>query len=252
MAKIILKFDYHFIFWILFVSLHPSNKRLYMMTQDSDWKQMVKCFSERTMQRLQIREGLSDRCFRRLLMLELAYSLCMAFHKYLLMRSLGEFSTNAPSSVQEAEKYVDMLNQWCGIDLSISDYYSTARSSTDMSILFYRNYKELQEILKSSRYRLDLSEHLFEELYEECHQIPLIEVMFLYYSSICRTLYSYMCNHLSYQECMDRIMNLKFFENQRTMDCIMLKEMIATGHKWIKRYGELAEEKLDVQETGTK
>jgi hypothetical protein len=40
-------------------------------------------------------------------------------------------------------------------------------------------------------------------------------------------------------------MNLKLFENQRPMDSIMLKKMIETGQKWIKRYGELVQAQLD-------
>ena len=197
------------------------------------------------MQRLQLREDLSDRCFRRLLRLELACSLSVSFHAYMLMRSYGEFSTCDHLPVNEAEQYVDVMNQWCDTDLSISDYYDAVRTSTDSSILYYNYYKELQEIQKSSRYHLDLSEQLFKELYEEYHKYPLVEVMFFYYSRICRTLQSYMCNHLTYQECMDRIMNLKLFENQRPMDSIMLKKMIETGQKWIKRYGELAQAQLD-------
>ena len=197
------------------------------------------------MQRLQLREDLSDRCFRRLLRLELACSLSVSFHAYMLMRSYGEFSTCDLLPVNEAEQYVDAMNQWRGTELSISDYYDTVRTSTDSSILYYNYYKELQEIQKSSRYHLDLSEQLFKELYEEYHKYPLVEVMFFYYSRICRTLQSYMCNHLTYQECMDRIMNLKLFENQRPMDSIMLKKMIETGQKWIKRYGELAQAQLD-------
>ena len=65
------------------------------------------------MQRLQLREDLSDRCFRRLLRLELAYSLSMSFHAYMLMRSYGEFSTSEPAPINDAEQFVDMLNQWC-------------------------------------------------------------------------------------------------------------------------------------------
>lgn len=204
------------------------------------------------MQRLQLREDLSDRCFRRLLRLELACSLSVSFHAYMLMRSYGEFSTCDHLPVNEAEQYVDVMNQWCDTDLSISDYYDAVRTSTDSSILYYNYYKELQEIQKSSRYHLDLSEQLFKELYEEYHKYPLVEVMFFYYSRICRTLQSYMCNHLTYQECMDRIMNLKLFENQRPMDSIMLKKMIETGQKWIKRYGELAQAQLNELEKETK
>ena len=204
------------------------------------------------MQRLQLREDLSDRCFRRLLRLELACSLSVSFHAYMLMRSYGEFSTCDHLPVNEAEQYVDAMNQWCGTELSISDYYDTVRTSTDSSILYYNYYKDLQEIQKSSRYHLDLSEQLFKELYEEYHKYPLVEVMFFYYSRICRTLQSYMCNHLTYQECMDRIMNLKLFENQRPMDSIMLKKMIETGQKWIKRYGELAQVQLNELEKETK
>ena len=204
------------------------------------------------MQRLQLREDLSDRCFRRLLRLELACSLSVSFHAYMLMRSYGEFSTCDHLPVNDAEQFVDMLNQWCGTELSVSDYYDTVRTSTDMSIVYYKYYKDLQEIQKSSRYHLDLSEQLFKELYEEYHKYPLVEVMFFYYSRICRTLQSYMCNHLTYQECMDRIMNLKLFENQRPMDSIMLKKMIETGQKWIKRYGELAQAQLNELEKETK
>lgn len=204
------------------------------------------------MQRLQLREDLSDRCFRRLLRLELACSLSVSFHAYMLMRSYGEFSTSDHLPVNEAEQYVDVMNQWCDTDLSISDYYDAVRTSTDSSILYYNYYKELQEIQKSSRYHLDLSEQLFKELYEEYHKYPLVEVMFFYYSRICRTLQSYMCNHLTYQECMDRIMNLKLFENQRPMDSIMLKKMIETCQKWIKRYGELAQAQLNELEKETK
>lgn len=204
------------------------------------------------MQRLQLREDLSDRCFRRLLRLELACSLSVSFHAYMLMRSYGEFSTCDHLPVNEAEQYVDVMNQWCDTDLSISDYYDAVRTSTDSSILYYNYYKELQEIQKSSRYHLDLSEQLFKELYEEYHKYPLVEVMFFYYSRICRTLQSYMCNHLTYQECMDRIMNLKLFENQRPMGSIMLKKMIETGQKWIKRYGELAQVQLNELEKETK
>ena len=204
------------------------------------------------MQRLQLREDLSDRCFRRLLRLELACSLSVSFHAYMLMRSYGEFSTCDLLPVNEAEQYVDAMNQWRGTELSISDYYDTVRTSTDSSILYYNYYKDLQEIQKSSRYHLDLSEQLFKELYEEYHKYPLVEVMFFYYSRICRTLQSYMCNHLTYQECMDRIMNLKLFENQRPMDSIMLKKMIETGQKWIKRYGELAQAQLNELEKETK
>lgn len=204
------------------------------------------------MQRLQLREDLSDRCFRRLLRLELACSLSVSFHAYMLMRSYGEFSTCDLLPVNEAEQYVDAMNQWRGTELSISDYYDTVRTSTDSSILYYNYYKELQKIQKSSRYHLDLSEQLFKELYEEYHKYPLVEVMFFYYSRICRTLQSYMCNHLTYQECMDRIMNLKLFENQRPMDSIMLKKMIETGQKWIKRYGELAQAQLNELEKETK
>ena len=54
-----------------------------------------------------------------------------------------------------------------------------------------------------------------------------------------------MCNLLSYQECMDRIMNLKLCDNQRTMDSVVLKTMIGLGKEWIQRYGELAEAKLN-------
>ena len=204
------------------------------------------------MQRLQLREDLSDRCFRRLLRLELACSLSVSFHAYMLMRSYGEFSTCDLLPVNEAEQYVDAMNRWCGTELSISNYYDTVRTSTDSSILYYNYYKDLQEIQKSSRYHLDLSEQLFKELYEEYHKYPLVEVMFFYYSRICRTLQSYMCNHLTYQECMDRIMNLKLFENQRPMDSIMLKKMIETGQKWIKRYGELAQAQLNELEKETK
>ena len=204
------------------------------------------------MKRLQLREDLSDRCFRRLLRLELACSLSVSFHAYLLMRSYGEFSTSETAPINDAEQFVDMLNQWCGTELSISDYYDTVRTRTDMSIVYYKYYKDLQEIQKSSRYHLDLSEQLFKELYEEYHKYPLVEVMFFYYSRICRTLQSYMCNHLTYQECMDRIMNLKLFENQRPMDSIMLKKMIETGQKWIKRYGELAQAQLNELEKETK
>ena len=204
------------------------------------------------MQRLQLREDLSDRCFRRLLRLELACSLSVSFHAYMLMRSYGEFSTCDHLPVNEAEQYVDVMNQWCDTDLSISDYYDAVRTSTDSSILYYNYYKELQEIQKSSRYHHDLSEQLFKELYEEYHKYPLVEVMFFYYSRICRTLQSYMCNHLTYQECMDRIMNLKLFENQRPMDSIMLKKMIETGQNWIKRYGELAQAQLNELEKETK
>lgn len=204
------------------------------------------------MKRLQLREDLTDRCFRRLLRLELACSLSVYFQAYLLMRSYGEFSTNDPAPINDAEQFVDMLNQWCGTELSISDYYDTVRTSTDMSIVYYKYYKDLQEIQKSSRYHLDLSEQLFKELYEEYHKYPLVEVMFFYYSRICRTLQSYMCNHLTYQECMNRIMNLKLFENQRPMDSIMLKKMIETGQKWIKRYGELAQAQLNELEKETK
>ena len=204
------------------------------------------------MKRLQLREDLSDRCFRRLLRLELACSLSVSFHAYLLMRSYGEFSTSETAPINDAEQFVDMLNQWCGTELSISDYYDTVRTRTDMSIVYYKYYKDLQEIQKSSRYHLDLSEQLFKELYEEYHKYPLVEVMFFYYSRICRTLQSYMCNHLTYQECMDKIMNLKLFENQRPMDSIMLKKMIETGQKWIKRYGELAQAQLNELEKETK
>ena len=204
------------------------------------------------MQRLQLREDLSDRCFRRLLRLELACSLSVSFHAYMLMRSYGEFSTCDLLPVNEAEQYVDAMNRWCGTEISISNYYDTVRTSTDSSILYYNYYKDLQEIQKSSRYHLDLSEQLFKELYEEYHKYPLVEVMFFYYSRICRTLQSYMCNHLTYQECMDRIMNLKLFENQRPMDSIMLKKMIETGQKWIKRYGELAQAQLNELEKETK
>ena len=213
---------------------------------------MAKYFSERTMQRLQLREDLSDRSFRRLLRLELACNLSVSFHAYMLMRSYGEFSTCDLLPVNEAEQYVDAMNRWCGTELSISNYYDTVRTSTDSSILYYNYYKDLQEIQKSSRYHLDLSEQLFKELYEEYHKYPLVEVMFFYYSRICRTLQSYMCNHLTYQECMDRIMNLKLFENQRPMDSIMLKKMIETGQKWIKRYGELAQAQLNELEKETK
>lgn len=204
------------------------------------------------MQRLQLREDLSDRSFRRLLRLELACNLSVSFHAYMLMRSYGEFSTCDLLPVNEAEQYVDAMNRWCGTELSISNYYDTVRTSTDSSILYYNYYKDLQEIQKSSRYHLDLSEQLFKELYEEYHKYPLVEVMFFYYSRICRTLQSYMCNHLTYQECMDRIMNLKLFENQRPMDSIMLKKMIETGQKWIKRYGELAQAQLNELEKETK
>ena len=204
------------------------------------------------MQRLQLRENLSDRCFRRLLRLELVCSLSVSFHAYMLMRSYGEFSTCDHLPMNEAEQYVDVMNQWCDTDLSISDYYDAVRTSTDSSILYYNYYKELQEIQKSSRYHLDLSEQLFKELYEEYHKYPLVEVMFFYYSRICRTLQSYMCNHLTYQECMDRIMNLKLFENQRPMDSTMLKKMIETGQQWIKRYGELAQAQLNELEKETK
>jgi len=204
------------------------------------------------MQRLQLREELSDRSFRRLLRLELACNLSVSFHAYMLMRSYGEFSTCDLLPVNEAEQYVDAMNRWCGTELSISNYYDTVRTSTDSSILYYNYYKDLQEIQKSSRYHLDLSEQLFKELYEEYHKYPLVEVMFFYYSRICRTLQSYMCNHLTYQECMDRIMNLKLFENQRPMDSIMLKKMIETGQKWIKRYGELAQVQLNELEKETK
>ena len=204
------------------------------------------------MQRLQLRENLSDRCFRRLLRLELVCSLSVSFHAYMLMRSYGEFSTCDHLPVNEAEQYVDVMNQWCDTDLSISDYYDAVRTSTDSSILYYNYYKELQEIQKSSRYHLDLSEQLFKELYEEYHKYPLVEVMFFYYSRIYRTLQSYMCNHLTYQECMDRIMNLKLFENQRPMDSTMLKKMIETGQQWIKRYGELAQAQLNELEKETK
>ena len=204
------------------------------------------------MQRLQLRENLSDRCFRRLLRLELVCSLSVSFHAYMLMRSYGEFSTCDHLPVNEAEQYVDVMNQWCDTDLSISDYYDAVRTSTDSSILYYNYYKELQEIQKSSRYHLDLSEQLFKELYEEYHKYPLVEVMFFYYSRICRTLQSYMCNHLTYQECMDRIMNLNLFENQRPMDSTMLKKMIETGQQWIKRYGELAQAQLNELEKKTK
>ena len=199
------------------------------------------------MQRLQLRENLSDRCFRRLLRL-----VSVSFHAYMLMRSYGEFSTCDHLPVNEAEQYVDVMNQWCDTDLSISDYYDAVRTSTDSSILYYNYYKELQEIQKSSRYHLDLSEQLFKELYEEYHKYPLVEVMFFYYSRICRTLQSYMCNHLTYQECMDRIMNLNLFENQRPMDSTMLKKMIETGQQWIKRYGELAQAQLNELEKETK
>ena len=206
---------------------------------------MAKYFSERTMQRLQYSKELSDRCNRRLLRLHLVYSLCRAFHKYMLMRSFAEFSTHEPASVNKVEEYIDAMNQRCGLELSISDYYSTIRTSSDMSISYYNDYKKMQEILKSDIYRLDLSEQLFEEQYEKYHPIPLAEVVFYYYSCICQTLSNYMCNLLSYQECMDRIMTLKFSENQRTMDSVVLKTMIGLGKEWIQRYGELAEAKLN-------
>ena len=54
-----------------------------------------------------------------------------------------------------------------------------------------------------------------------------------------------MCNLLSYQECMDRIMNLNLCDNQRTKDSVVLKTMIGLGKEWIQRYGELAEAKLN-------
>ena len=203
---------------------------------------MTGFFSERTMQRLQMKEDLPEHYKGRIRWMQLACSLAIAFHLYQAMRGFGNLANSDSSSVEEVEEFLDIINNICDSELTMSEYYETKNRSVDLSISYYERYKKINGILESDLYHPDAAEILFKELYEDYRKLPFVEVFFLHCSEVCIETYLYMLKKLSYQEFIDSLSSCWLFGNGRKLDSTMLKSMILLGEKWVKRYIEIVKQ----------
>ena len=166
---------------------------------------MGKYITEETMKRIQVSNSLSGRLYRRRLWIDLACNLAICYHYYNATRIAGAAS-DADLSLEETEKNMSFVNQFFGLNISLSDMYETRKISADASILYYKLYKHAMKTLED-------------------------EVAFL--------LLSYMCEKIDYDTFMDKLLSTKVVDNQEPMNREILKEMIATGDKWITRYTQI-------------
>ena len=132
-----------------------------------------------------------------------------------------------------------MVNQFFGLNISLSDMYETQKISTDASILYYKLYKHAMKTLEDEIFMPAIAEQLFKELYDEYIEIPFIGIIHKYYSEVAFLLLSYMCEKIDYDTFMDKLLSTKVVRNQEPMNREILKEMIATGDKWITRYTQI-------------
>lgn len=100
-------------------------------------------FSERTMQRLQMKEDLPEHYKGRIRWMQLACSLAIAFNLYQAMRGFENLANSDSSSVEEVEESLDIINNIYDSELTMSEYYETKNSSVDICISYYERYKKI-------------------------------------------------------------------------------------------------------------
>jgi hypothetical protein len=199
---------------------------------------MGKYITEETMRRIQISNSLSGRLYRRRLWIDLACSLAICYHYYNATRIAGAAS-DSDLSLEETEKNMSFVNQFFGLNISLSDMYETRKISADASILYYKVYKHTMKTLENEIFMPAIAEQLFKELYDEYIEIPFIGIIHKYYSEVAFLLLKYMCEKIDYDTFMDKLLSTKVVSNQEPMNREILKEMIATGDKWITRYTQI-------------
>ena len=180
---------------------------------------MGKYITEETMKRIQVSNSLSGRLYRRRLWIDLACNLAICYHYYNATRIAGAAS-DADLSLEETEK-------------------KTRKISADASILYYKLYKHAMKTLEDEIFMPAIAEQFFKELYDEYIEIPFIGIIHKYYSEVAFLLLSYMCEKIDYDTFMDKLLSTKVVDNQEPMNREILKEMIATGDKWITRYTQI-------------
>ena len=197
------------------------------------------------MKRIQVSNSLSGRLYRRRLWIDLACNLAICYHYYNATRIAGAAS-DADLSLEETEKNMSFVNQFFGLNISLSDMYETRKISADASILYYKLYKHAMKTLEDeifmpaiAEFMPAIAEQLFKELYDEYIEIPFIGIIHKYYSEVAFLLLSYMCEKIDYDTFMDKLLSTKMVSNQEPMNREILKEMITTGDKWITRYTQI-------------
>ena len=90
-----------------------------------------------------MKEDLPEHYKGRIRWMQLACSLAIAFHLYQAMRGFGNLANSDSSSVEEVEEFLDIINNICDSELTMSEYYETKNSSVDLSISYYERYKKI-------------------------------------------------------------------------------------------------------------
>ena len=199
---------------------------------------MAKYITEQTMKRILVANSQSGRLYSRRLWIDLACNLAICYHYYNATRIAGAAS-DVDLSIEDAEENIPMVNQFFGLNISLSDMYETRKISADASILYYKLYKHAMKTLEDEIFMPAIAEQLFKELYDEYIEIPFIGIIHKYYSEVAFLLLKYMCEKIDYDTFMDKLLSTKVVSNQEPMNREILKEMITTGDKWITRYTQI-------------
>lgn len=202
---------------------------------------MTKYITEKTLRTIQIRHALTEHQERRRLWIELACKITFMFNFYCVMRNTGAASS-VDIPVDDFEEFLLYANLFLGTEYSFSDFYDDPDQNADEVIIYYKTYKNLLKVFDGKLFNATVADKLFAELYDDSLDHPASIIIYPYYSKISEMILDYMCERINYDTFMQKVLTLKIVPNQKPINGIILKEMIATGEKWVSRYLDIYRE----------
>ncbi len=202
---------------------------------------MSKYITEKTLRTIQIRHALTEHQESRRLWIELACKITFMFNLYCVMRNTGAASS-VDMPVKEFEEFLLYANLSLGTKMSLSDFYDDPDKNADEAIIYYKTYKKLLKVFDGKVFKAKVAEKLFPELYDDSLEDSASIIINPYFSKISEFILDYMCERISYDTFMQKVLTLKIVPNQKPIDGFTLKKMIGTGEKWVSSYMKIYRE----------
>ncbi len=203
-------------------------------------------FSETTLCRLKMQQGLSLQHLQRALDVTLACKLTLTYGKYHLMMLHRQLAmSEGRTSFQQAERTADMMNQITIFHSSPTDFLRTQEQSTDESIDVYKEYKQLVAEYSDEHFEPAIVDQFCKMVYEDeehFRQLVLTTVFFkpfcnLYFSVYADALLWYQQGKIECDEFCMQFQELSWMDGHRTpLDGKRLKMYIMSMREVVEVY----------------
>ena len=201
-------------------------------------------FSEKTLNHLRLRQGMSARYRQRSLDVTLACRLTLVYGKYHLMMDYRQLAISKHQmTYQEAERQAEMMNQITIVHHSAVDFLDTPDERVNDSIDTYREYKRLLEEYSDEVFVPAVVKEFCKRVYEDDeHFIFFKPFCNLYFSVYADALLWYQQGKIDYDEFCMQFQELSWMDGSHTpLDGKRLKMYIMSMREVVERYKAIAE-----------